>query len=144
MSNNSAVSTISTLTYHSSDFVKSIESRVDKRVWRALVVIGACWVAKEIVSKAIYGIYTNMILPKRDLRSRYNAGDWAVITGSTDGIGEAMAYELARAKFNIVLIARNEAKLQKVARKIEELGVHAKSIKFDFSNLNTLEHAKAY
>ena len=39
-------------------------------------------------------------------------GDWAVITGATDGIGKGFAKELASKGINIVLVSRTLAKLQ--------------------------------
>jgi 17beta-estradiol 17-dehydrogenase / very-long-chain 3-oxoacyl-CoA reductase len=45
---------------------------------------------------------------------RYGHDSWAVCTGSTDGIGKAQAKYLANKGFNIVLIARNPAKLEAV------------------------------
>lgn len=117
---------------------------MDKRVLRTLCLIGACWVAKEIVAKALYGLTTNLLLPRRNLRERYDAGDWAIVTGATDGIGEQLCYELALSKFNIVLIARNDEKLSEVAATIRELGVQTKCIKFDFSQLSTVQQAKDY
>lgn len=41
----------------------------------------------------------------KDLR-KY--GPWAVVTGSTDGIGKAMAFELSKKGKNILLISRSE------------------------------------
>jgi 17beta-estradiol 17-dehydrogenase / very-long-chain 3-oxoacyl-CoA reductase len=38
-------------------------------------------------------------------------GDWAVVTGATDGIGEALAFEFARKGLNVLLLSRTEAKL---------------------------------
>jgi len=38
-------------------------------------------------------------------------GDWAVVTGATDGIGEAMAFEFAKRGLNVLLLSRTEAKL---------------------------------
>ncbi|KAH8246375.1 hypothetical protein KR038_007119 [Drosophila bunnanda] len=52
------------------------------------------------------------------IKERY--GDWAAITGSSDGIGKEYAKELARQGINVVLIARNEEKLQAVVREIGE------------------------
>lgn len=42
---------------------------------------------------------------------RYGKDSWAVVTGSSDGIGLAAAKHLAAKGFNIVLIARNLEKL---------------------------------
>ncbi|KAK3591885.1 hypothetical protein CHS0354_005092 [Potamilus streckersoni] len=46
-------------------------------------------------------------------------GTWAVVTGSTDGIGKAYAEQIAKLGFNIVLISRTESKLKAVASDIE-------------------------
>jgi 17beta-estradiol 17-dehydrogenase / very-long-chain 3-oxoacyl-CoA reductase len=48
-------------------------------------------------------------------RLRYGKDSWAVVTGSTDGIGKAQAFYLAGFGFNIVLIARDLGKLNKIA-----------------------------
>lgn len=44
--------------------------------------------------------------------------DDSVVTGSTDGIGKEYAKQLAQRGINIVLIARNEAKLIATSREI--------------------------
>lgn len=61
-------------------------------------------------------------------------GEWAIVTGATDGIGRCYADELAKLKFNILLISRTESKLKKVCKEIEgKYGVDTKYIVFDFS-----------
>ncbi|XP_062603494.1 very-long-chain 3-oxoacyl-CoA reductase-like [Saccostrea cucullata] len=61
-------------------------------------------------------------------------GSWAVVTGSTDGIGKGYAKELAQRGMNIVLISRSEAKLQEVASEIEkESKVQTRIIVADFT-----------
>ena len=49
---------------------------------------------------------------------RYGENSWAVVTGSTDGIGKACAKHLARQGFNIVLISRNLQKLNNTAKEL--------------------------
>lgn len=44
----------------------------------------------------------------------------SVITGSTDGIGKAYAFELAKQQFSIVLISRTQSKLDDVKKELEE------------------------
>lgn len=44
----------------------------------------------------------------------------ALITGASGGIGAAFAQELARRKTNLVLVARSEDKLQKLAQQFQE------------------------
>ena len=51
--------------------------------------------------------------PSHDLRKRYG-GDWAVVTGGSDGIGEQWVYALADRGFNVIIMARSEEKMQKV------------------------------
>ena len=77
---------------------------------------------------------------RQDLR---RFGEWAVITGATDGIGRCYANELAKLKFNILLISRTEDKLLMVAGDIENTyGVETKYIVFDFSNADGYEELK--
>lgn len=47
-------------------------------------------------------------------------GKWALVTGSTDGIGKAYAFALAKRGLNIVLVSRTPFKLQNVAAEIEQ------------------------
>lgn len=61
-------------------------------------------------------------------------GGWAVITGASDGIGRQFAIQLAKAGFNVFLIARSEDKLKNVAMEVEKFNVQAKVHVFDFSN----------
>ena len=43
---------------------------------------------------------------------------WAVVTGSSDGIGRGYALELAKRGLNVVLISRTQEKLDQVAEEI--------------------------
>lgn len=45
---------------------------------------------------------------------------WAVITGSTDGIGLAYAHQFAQRGYNLLLISRNPIKLEQVKEEIGE------------------------
>tara|TARA_B110001452_G_scaffold239129_1_gene219993 strand:- start:371 stop:1336 length:966 start_codon:yes stop_codon:yes gene_type:complete len=45
-------------------------------------------------------------------------GDWAVVTGSTDGVGKAIAFELARKGCSVLLVSRSEQKLKVVKGEI--------------------------
>ncbi|KAK2711613.1 very-long-chain 3-oxoacyl-CoA reductase-like [Artemia franciscana] len=61
-------------------------------------------------------------------------GEWAVVTGSTDGIGKAFAQELAKNGMNIVLISRSMDKLENVAREIRDtFNVKTKVISADYT-----------
>ena len=58
-------------------------------------------------------------------------GKNAIVTGSTRGIGKAIAMELAKAGANIVLSGRNENLLRDVKTEIEALGVKCIAVKGD-------------
>lgn len=61
-------------------------------------------------------------------------GEWAVVTGSTDGIGKSYAEQLAKRGMKIVLISRSQDKLNQVSSEIrEKFKVETKTIAVDFS-----------
>ncbi|OAN35459.1 SDR family NAD(P)-dependent oxidoreductase [Mycolicibacterium iranicum] len=49
-------------------------------------------------------------------------GPWALITGASDGIGRALAIEIAAAGINVVLCARNRERLDALARELDAHG----------------------
>ncbi|XP_050444392.1 very-long-chain 3-oxoacyl-CoA reductase-like [Adelges cooleyi] len=64
-------------------------------------------------------------------------GKWAVITGSTDGIGKQYAEQLAGKGMDVVLISRTRSKLESTADVIRnKYGVNAKIIEVDFTDNN--------
>jgi len=73
-----------------------------------------------------------------------NAGEWAVITGATDGIGKAYAEQLAKRGLNVVLISRSLAKLEATAREVEAtFKVKTKVIAADMSKEDIYENIRA-
>lgn len=83
-----------------------------------LIIIGLLFVASIILDFLGYLLRIFRRQFKGDLLKRYGENSWAVVTGSSDGIGRALADSLAARGFNLVLIARNKAKLEKVANEI--------------------------
>ncbi|EDV47511.1 very-long-chain 3-oxoacyl-CoA reductase [Drosophila erecta] len=90
----------------------------------------------QVFRKVLPWIYANVVGPKVfgssvDLSKM---GEWAVVTGSTDGIGKAYAKELARRGLKLVLISRSLEKLNVVAKEIgEKYGVEVRVIDVDFT-----------
>jgi short-subunit dehydrogenase len=58
----------------------------------------------------------------------------AVITGASAGIGRALAFEYAQRGFEVIGIARNEAKLEEVKTGIEAIGGHFQWEKCDIAD----------
>ncbi len=61
-------------------------------------------------------------------------GRVALITGASQGIGKAIALELAKAGATVALAARNEAKLAEVKAEIEAAGGKAESFALDVNH----------
>uniref|UniRef100_A0A8D8NQ96 Inactive hydroxysteroid dehydrogenase-like protein 1 n=1 Tax=Culex pipiens TaxID=7175 RepID=A0A8D8NQ96_CULPI len=79
----------------------------------------------------IWGSLKNLLQRER-FPEKY--GKWAVVTGSSDGIGREYAEQLARKGMNIMLVSRTEHKLIAVAAEIErKYGVQTKWLAVDFS-----------
>jgi len=61
-------------------------------------------------------------------------GEWAIIAGASDGVGEAFAEEVARRGVNVVLIARRQALLEAIAERIErDTGARARVLAVDLA-----------
>lgn len=71
------------------------------------------------------------LMRKRDERLHHIYGPWAVVTGATDGIGRALALELADRGFNLVLAARRQDWLQALATQVAERGGSARIVAGD-------------
>lgn len=85
-----------------------------------------------VLIKVLNFIHVNYITSV-DMKKKYGkAGDWAVVTGASEGIGQAMSLDLARRGFNVFAIARTKSKLDALVSEIEKFGVKGKTYSFDF------------
>src|SRR5262245_59780090 len=65
---------------------------------------------------------------------------WAVITGASSGIGQALAYEFAAGGFNLLLIGRNEAGLGRVvAECASKYKIEAEFLTADLSRTESVD-----
>ncbi|XP_060669706.1 very-long-chain 3-oxoacyl-CoA reductase 1 isoform X4 [Ziziphus jujuba] len=62
-------------------------------------------------------VWVMFLRPSKNLKEY---GSWALITGSTDGIGKALAFDLASRGLNLVLVGRNPLKLESTSSEIHE------------------------
>ncbi|XP_019515519.1 PREDICTED: very-long-chain 3-oxoacyl-CoA reductase [Hipposideros armiger] len=70
-------------------------------------------------------------------------GEWAVVTGSTDGIGKSYAEELAKCGMKVVLISRSQDKLNQVSSEIrEKFKVETRTIAVDFASEDIYDKIK--
>ncbi|MBE0597316.1 MAG: glucose 1-dehydrogenase [Desulfuromonadales bacterium] len=66
-------------------------------------------------------------------------GKTAIITGASQGLGEAIAISMAEAGANLVLAARNEASLEKVVAEVAAKGVKCIKVKTDVLKSSDIE-----
>lgn len=96
-----------------------------------LTLFGAIVLAYKVLT---YGSYVvNRFLISADEPGKY--GKYSVITGATDGIGKAIAFELAKKKQNLLLISRTQSKLDSVAQEIKDkYNVEIDTLAVDYSD----------
>jgi short-subunit dehydrogenase len=61
-------------------------------------------------------------------------GPWAVVTGASDGIGRAMARDLAARGLYVVLVARRRARLEELAHELRAHGVETRVVEADLAS----------
>lgn len=111
-------------------------------MWALVGKLAVSYVFLRIFISLVKGIYSTFIAHIFRLNLNLGkTGKWAVVTGSTDGIGKAYAFQLAQRGLNIVLISRTASKLQAVATEIKErYPVEIKIIAADFTRSDIYEN----
>ena len=67
-------------------------------------------------------------------------GKIALVTGSTKGIGKAIAFELAKEGANLVINSRNQSEAEQVGHQIhDEMGVKTLALRADVSNIEEVK-----
>jgi len=102
---------------------------VARKITIAFAAVGIIYVGALIAKLFTYTIA--WVRPGRKLR-KY--GQWAVVTGATDGIGKAYCYEMAKQKLDIVVMGRTESKVKELCSALEtKYGVKTLALVEDFS-----------
>ncbi|KAA8592999.1 17-beta-hydroxysteroid dehydrogenase type 3 [Etheostoma spectabile] len=86
-------------------------------------------------------LFSRMLFPKMwfPLSKSFftSMGEWAVVTGASEGIGRAYAFALAKQGMNVVIMSRTKVTLDQVAKKIgDTTGQRVKVIVTDFMKDN--------
>ncbi|EGR34579.1 short-chain dehydrogenase reductase, putative [Ichthyophthirius multifiliis] len=66
------------------------------------------------MSKNLIKFIFSLFRKQNNFIKSYGKDTYALITGSSDGIGKQFAIEMAKSGMNLILIARNEQKLNNV------------------------------
>ncbi|KAJ8639570.1 hypothetical protein MRB53_016264 [Persea americana] len=95
--------------------------------------IGFITIFKTLIS-IIRWVWVHFLRPPKNLKEY---GSWALVTGSTDGIGKALAFELASKGLHLILVGRNPARLSVTTKELHQRylgsGLQVRSIVIDFS-----------
>ena len=77
--------------------------------------------ASPVVTGIAKHFYYKSSFNKLKFKEKYGANCWALVTGFTEGIGFGFAQELARMKYNLILVGRNTTKIQYVQRWLKQI-----------------------
>lgn len=101
---------------------------------QVLVGVAALWAARWALCLA--GLFFKFFL--RPAKRVQQFGAWGVVTGATDGIGKALAVELARKGMNVVLMSRTQKRLEEVRDEIvaKYPKVQVEVLAVDFNNID--------
>lgn len=81
-----------------------------------LASVGLLLALKYIENVLAY-FYCHFVRPGKNIKKKF--GQWAVVTGATDGIGKAMAFEFAKKGLSVVLISRSQEKLNECSVELQ-------------------------
>lgn len=74
--------------------------------------------------------------------AKLEAGQTALVTGSSSGIGRAFAHTLAERGLRVILVARDETRLEQLAREIEAIGSSAEVLAADLGDPSELRRVE--
>jgi short-subunit dehydrogenase len=70
-------------------------------------------------------------------------GPWALVVGSSEGVGESFARKLAADGFNLVMTSRRAESLEPLAQELRRLGRDVRTLSLDLTEADALARAQA-
>lgn len=114
--------------------------------WPDLVLVATCTLGFitlfKILIHSLWWVWVMFLRPSKNLK-KY--GSWALVTGSTDGIGKALACDLASKGLHIILVGRSSQKLEATSKEIREkhgVKIEVKIVVIDFEDVKGEEIVK--
>ncbi|XP_057949430.1 very-long-chain 3-oxoacyl-CoA reductase 1-like [Malania oleifera] len=94
--------------------------------------LGFLTLSKSFIS-LLHWLFLTFLRPPKNLLASY--GSWALVTGASDGIGKAFAFQLAGKGLNLILVSRNPEKLRAVSSEVRAKfpNTEVKIVALDFS-----------
>lgn len=107
------------------------------KTMKVLTVIGGLYLAKQMLSFLCWCSKNLLPLPN-NLKKKYGDG-WVIITGGTGNIGKSLAEEFLKQSFKVLLIARDEKKLQNTQAELKTKypDQNVKYIAYEFNKIYT-------
>ena len=107
------------------------------KTMKVLTVIGGLYLAKQMLSFLCWCSKNLLPLPN-NLKKKYGDG-WVIITGGTGNIGKSLAEEFLKQSFKVLLIARDEKKLQNTQAELKTKypDQNVKYISYEFNKIYT-------
>lgn len=108
-------------------------------------IIGLVFMAHYLIYvplSFLFGYLGSTVFSKAGKILKPKLGDWAVITGATDGIGLEYSRQLAEKGYNILLLSRTEEKLKTVSEELQNAYPKCEKVDYlavDFSQLDIYE-----
>lgn len=115
-----------------------LETLLKEGVWSTpeysvtfILILLGLYSVLNFLAKFFLGIWNAFLRPGVNLR-KY--GNWAIVTGATDGIGRGYAKQLAKRRINLILVSRSEEKLKETSEELSKKhGVSIETVSIDLT-----------
>ncbi|KAL4459891.1 hypothetical protein ABPG74_003417 [Tetrahymena malaccensis] len=112
-----------------------IQQYIPKKLQDLSMIIGLAYLGIKFLKFTGFLWQIQPLKLRNNLIRKYGQNSYALVTGSTDGIGKQLAISAAKRGFNLILISRNMDKLEATKQEINKLysGLDIVLVQADFS-----------